>query len=115
MKSTIGLCFNLGSGTFSWCSKKQELVAQSIVKAKYVAATTDVNQALYFRKVLAYLHMEQKESTQVFVDNQTVISISNNPVFLGWTKRFKIKFYFFEGCAERRSTIASLQDKRSSF
>lgn len=40
------------------------------------------------------LHMEQKESTQIFVDNQAAISIANNPVFHGKTKHFKIKFYF---------------------
>ena len=43
---------------------------------------------------MADLHMEQKESTQVLVDNQAAISISKNPVFHGKTKHFKIKLYF---------------------
>ena len=38
--------------------------------------------------------MEQIGSTQVFVDNQATISIASNPIFLGRTKHFKIKFYF---------------------
>ena len=29
MRSTSGYCFTFGSGFFSWCSKKQEIVAQS--------------------------------------------------------------------------------------
>nr|XP_027064479.1 uncharacterized protein LOC113690684 [Coffea arabica] len=29
MKSTLGFCFSLGSGVFSWGSKKQQSVAQS--------------------------------------------------------------------------------------
>ena len=43
---------------------------------------------------MADLHMEQKESTQVLVDNQAAISISKNLVFHGKTKHFNIKLYF---------------------
>ena len=46
MRSTSGYCFSFGSAIFSWCSKKQEVIAQSTVEAKYVAATVAVNQAL---------------------------------------------------------------------
>ncbi|CAL5331407.1 unnamed protein product [Camellia sinensis] len=94
MRSTTGFCFSFGSGMFSWCSRKQEIIAQSTAEAEYVAATAAVNQALWFRKLLTDLHMEQEESTQIFVDNQAAISISNNPVFHGKTKHFKIKLYF---------------------
>lgn len=38
--------------------------------------------------------MEEKGSTKIFVDNQAAIAISNNPVFHGKTKHFKIKLYF---------------------
>jgi len=38
--------------------------------------------------------MEQKESTQILVDNQAIISIAKNPVFHGKTKYFKFKLYF---------------------
>ncbi|XP_014500724.1 uncharacterized protein LOC106761666 [Vigna radiata var. radiata] len=36
MKSTSGYCFSMGSGVFSWCSKKQEVVAQSIAEAEFI-------------------------------------------------------------------------------
>ncbi|XP_015165495.1 uncharacterized mitochondrial protein AtMg00810-like [Solanum tuberosum] len=39
MRSTSGHCFNLGSGIFSWSSKKQEIVAQSTAEAEFIAAT----------------------------------------------------------------------------
>ncbi|GMP62936.1 LOW QUALITY PROTEIN: hypothetical protein CsSME_00024846 [Camellia sinensis var. sinensis] len=93
MRSTTGFCFSFGSGMFSWCSRKQEIIAQSTAEAEYVAATAAVNQALWFRKLLTDLHMEQEESTQIFVDDPA-ISISNNSVFHGKTKHFKIKLYF---------------------
>lgn len=94
MKSTSGYCFSFGSGVFSWCSKKQDVIAQSTAEAEYVAATLAVNQALWIRKLLADLSMEEKRSTEVYVDNQAAISIANNPVFHGKTKHFKIKLYF---------------------
>ena len=94
MKSTTCYCFNFGSDMFSWSSKKQDIVAQSTTKAEYVAATTTVNQTIWLRRILADLHMEQKEPTKILVDNQTVISISNNPIFHGRTKHFKIKLFF---------------------
>nr|KYP44287.1 Copia protein [Cajanus cajan] len=69
-------------------------VAQSTTEAEYVAATTAVNQAIWLRRMLADLHMEQKEPTQILVDNQAAIFISNNLVFHGRTKHFKIKLSF---------------------
>ncbi|KAF2284801.1 hypothetical protein GH714_030639 [Hevea brasiliensis] len=38
MKSTSGYCFSLGSGIFSWCSKKQDIVTQSTAEAEFMAA-----------------------------------------------------------------------------
>ena len=94
MRSTSGYCFNFGFAIFSWCSKKQEVIAQSIAKAEYVVVVAAVNQYLWIRKLMANLFMEQKESTQILVDNQVAISIANNPVFHGKTKHFKLKLYF---------------------
>ena len=69
-------------------------MAQSTAEAEYIAAATTANQALWIRKLLTYLNMEQTRSTQVFVDSQVAISIASNPIFHGKTKHFKIKFYF---------------------
>ena len=92
MRSTSSYCFSFGFAIFSWCSKKQEVIAQSTAEAEYV--TVAVNQALWIRKLMVDLFMEQKESTQILVDNQVAISIANNPVFHGKTKHFKLKLYF---------------------
>jgi hypothetical protein len=52
MKSTSGYYFNLGSEVFSWCSEKQEIVAQSTTKAEFIVATTTtiINQVLWLKK-----------------------------------------------------------------
>jgi hypothetical protein len=105
LKSTSSYCFSLGSGVFSWNSKKQEIVAQSTVEAEFVAATAAVNQALWLRKILSDLNLEQKESTEILVDNQAAISISNNPVFQGKTKHFNIKLFFLREVQKDGSII----------
>jgi hypothetical protein len=94
MRSTLGYCFCFGSVIFSWSSKKQEVIAQSTAEAEYVVATAAVNQAIWIRKLMADLLMEQKESTQILVDNQAAIAIAKNPVFHGKMKHFKLKLYF---------------------
>ena len=94
MKSTSGYCFSFGFGIFSWCSRKQEIIAQSTINVEYVVAMLAANQALWLRKLMIDLQMEQKESTTFFVDNLAAISIANNLVFHHRTKHFKIKLYF---------------------
>ncbi|XP_015057565.1 uncharacterized protein LOC107003807 [Solanum pennellii] len=94
MKSISGYCFSLGSGIFSWCSMKQDIVAQSTSEAKFVAATTAVNQALLLRKIFGDLHINQTKGTEVIVDNQSAIAISHNPIFHGKIKHFSIKLFF---------------------
>lgn len=94
MKSTSEYCFSLGSDIFSWCSKKQEITAQSTAEAEFIAATAAVNQASWLRKLLCDLQFKQLNKTNVFVDNQTAIAISHNPVFHDKTKHFKIKLFF---------------------
>ncbi|XP_071916242.1 uncharacterized mitochondrial protein AtMg00810-like [Coffea arabica] len=60
MRSTSGYCFTFGSGIFSWCSKKQDVIAQSTAEAEYVAAAAAVNQSLWIRKLMTNLHMKQE-------------------------------------------------------
>ncbi|KAM3301669.1 hypothetical protein P3S67_016171 [Capsicum chacoense] len=94
MRSTSGYYFSFGSGIFSWCSKKQDIVAQSTAEAEYIAAALAVNQVLWIRRLLADLYIKQKKSTEILVDNEATISIANNPVSHRKTKHFKIKLYF---------------------
>ncbi|CAJ2667746.1 unnamed protein product [Trifolium pratense] len=94
MKSTSGYCFSLGSGVFSWCTKKQETVAQSTAEAEFIAATAAVNQVVWLKKILFDLHLQQNHKIEVFIDNQAAIAISKDPVCHGKTKHFNIKLYF---------------------
>jgi len=47
IKSISGYYFIFGVGCFSWCSKKQEIVAQSTAEAKFIAPITAISQASF--------------------------------------------------------------------
>ena len=103
MKSTSGYVFNLGSAIFSWCSKKQETVAQSSAEAEYIAAAAAVNQALWLKRLLLELKQwpsEQENTVKLMVDSLSAISIAKNPVCHSRTKHFKIKFHFIREMQE---------------
>ena len=46
-KSTSGYAFHLGTGVFSWSSKKQQVVALSTAEAEYIAVTNCATQAIW--------------------------------------------------------------------
>ncbi|KAG6489640.1 hypothetical protein ZIOFF_050916 [Zingiber officinale] len=83
-----------GSTCFSWCSKKQEIVAQSTTEAEFVAAKSVVNQAIWLRKLLNDMSYIMEKEIKVSVDNQAALAISKNPVFHGKTKHFNVKYYY---------------------
>jgi len=93
MKSTSGYAFTLGSGMFSWNSKKQEVVAQSSAEAEYIAAAGATNQALWLRKILRDLEQNDIEATVIKVDNKSAISMAKNPVQHGRSKHINVKFH----------------------
>ncbi|GKV37173.1 hypothetical protein SLEP1_g45232 [Rubroshorea leprosula] len=93
MISTTSYVFSFGSGSFSWNSKKQDIVAQSTAKAEYLAAGAAANHAIWLRMVLEKLGFDQIEPCVLKVDNMLAITIAQNPVQHGRTKHIKIKYH----------------------
>jgi hypothetical protein len=93
-RSTSGYCFSLGSGCFSWSSRKQDIVALSTAEAEFIAASETAKQAVWLRKLLQDVGEDQTKNTVIYVDNEAAISISHNPVFHRRTKHFRVKYYF---------------------
>ena len=85
-------------------------MAQSTAEAEFTATSTVVNQALWLRKVLVDLNMKQERCTELFVDNQAAISISNNPVFHGKIKHFNIKLFFIRE-VQKEGTVSLIYCK----
>ncbi|KAL0386084.1 UNVERIFIED_CONTAM: hypothetical protein Sradi_3002700 [Sesamum radiatum] len=76
MKSTSGYTFSLGSGIFSWASKKQATVAQFSAEAEYIAAAATSNQAIWLRRILEDMGEKQEEPTTIYCDNKSAIAIT---------------------------------------
>ncbi|KAL0300303.1 UNVERIFIED_CONTAM: Retrovirus-related Pol polyprotein from transposon RE2 [Sesamum angustifolium] len=93
MKSTSGYTFSLGSGIFSWASKKQATVAQSSAEAEYIAAAATSNQAIWLRRILEDIGEKQEEPTTIYCDNKSAIAITKNPVQHSRTKHIGIKYH----------------------
>ncbi|KAK4381284.1 Retrovirus-related Pol polyprotein from transposon RE1 [Sesamum angolense] len=93
MKSTSGYTFSLGSGIFSWASKKQATVAQSSAEAEYIAAAATSNQAIWLRRILEDMGEKQEEPTTIYCDNKSAIAITKNPVQHSRTKHIDIKYH----------------------
>ncbi|KAL0325747.1 UNVERIFIED_CONTAM: Retrovirus-related Pol polyprotein from transposon RE2 [Sesamum radiatum] len=93
MKSTSGYTFSLGSGIFSWASKKQATVAQSSTEAEYIAAAATSNQAIWLRRILEDIGEKQEEPTTIYCDNKSAIAITKNPVQHSRTKHIDIKYH----------------------
>jgi hypothetical protein len=102
-KSTTGWVLLLAGGAVAWKSKKQPVVAQSTAEAEYVAASDACMQIVWAREFLAEVGFEQKEPTVLFVDNQSTIELTKDPVFHDRTKHIKRRFHFIRQCVEERS------------
>ncbi|KAK2996036.1 hypothetical protein RJ640_002196 [Escallonia rubra] len=100
MKSTSGYCFTLGSGVFSWLSKKQQSVAQSSAEAEYVSAAIATSQAIWLRRIFHDFGQTQERKTELFCDNKSAIAMAKNPVFHSRTRHIALKYHFIREAIE---------------
>ena len=93
-KSVSGYCFSLGSGIFSWISKKQPTVALSSTEAEYKAACFASCEAVWLRRILWHLGVQEEHATVLRCDNQSCMAIAKNPVFHARTKHIEIQYHY---------------------
>ena len=74
-KSTLGCCFNVGSGIIFWFSRKHRSMALSSAEVEYMAASLAACEALWLRKLLLGLFGQGLEATMIHCDNQSGIRL----------------------------------------
>eukprot|EP00253_Pinus_taeda_P027594 PITA_27594 len=102
-KSTAGYVFSLGSGAITWTSNKQQAVALSSTEAEYRGAVKASCEAVWFRRMLADMHVSQVGPTPLFCDNQGVLKLARNPVFHERTKHVETHCHYIRQLVEDRS------------
>ena len=100
MKSTSGFAFSLGSGVFSWCSKKQQTVAQSSAEAEYVSASLATSHAIWLKRILEDMGEKQEQVTTLHCDNKSAIAMAKNPVHHSRSKHIALKHHFIREAIE---------------
>ena len=90
-KSTSGGCQFLGAKLVSWQCKKQTTISTSTAEAEYVDASSCYSQVLWIQnQMLDY--GTNFMNTPICIDDNSAISIVNNPVKHSKTKHIEIRF-----------------------
>ncbi|GKB53910.1 hypothetical protein Tco_0904663 [Tanacetum coccineum] len=92
-KSTSGAFQLLGGKLVCWSAKKQQSVAMSLAKAKYVATDGCCVNILWMKSQLTDYDIIY-EKVPIFCDNTSAIAISNNLVLHSRTKHIDIRYHF---------------------
>ncbi|KAJ9562394.1 hypothetical protein OSB04_007554 [Centaurea solstitialis] len=100
-KSTSGGCQFLGGRLVSWQCKKQTTVSQSTTEAEYIAASQCCSQVLWIQNQMQDYGLSFLQ-TPIYIDNNSAISIVNNPVKHSKTKHIEIKYHFIRDSNEKK-------------
>jgi hypothetical protein len=92
-KSTSRTCQFLGRSLVSWDSKKQNSVALSTAKAKYIAAGHCCAQLLWMRQTIRDYGYKLNK-VPLLCDNESVIRMADNLVEHSRTKHIDIRYDF---------------------
>src|SRR5690349_6051738 len=92
-KSTSGTSQFLGRFLVSWASKKQNSVVLSTAEAEYIAAGHCCAQLLWMRQTLRDYGYKLTK-VPLLCDNESAISMADNPVEHSRTKHIAIRYHF---------------------
>lgn len=115
-KSTTGYLFLVANGAVSWQARKQSIVALSTTEAEYVACSEGCREAVALRRIYEDLKNIQvgtgkanypsplvMPATMILVDNQSAISLVQNPRFHRRTKHIELKYHYVREIYQSRS------------
>ena len=71
---------------------KQKTVALSSCKAEYIAATSATCQGVWLNRLISELKGVEERPMKLLVDNQSVITLSKNPIHHNRTKHINTSF-----------------------
>ncbi len=99
-RSISGYCFTLGSGTISWMSKKQRVVANSFCYAEYIALHDSSHELVFLRQLLTGLGFGPTSPTPILCDNNTTRRLAEDHVGHPNVKHIRVKFHYIHDLVE---------------
>lgn len=94
-KSTTGHVFKVFDNcAISWNTRKQNTVAASSTEAEYMALFEAVREAIWLKSLLHSISIPIKHPIIIYEDNNSCISIANNPTNHKRSKHIDIKYHF---------------------
>jgi hypothetical protein len=93
-RSTGGYLLKIGTGAVSWSSRLQSLVALSTTEAEYIAAVDAGKEVVWMRQFLTELGYSFDSPSVLHLDNQSAISVTQNPEHHGRMKHLDLRWYW---------------------
>lgn len=93
-KSISGFVVLLAGGPVAWSAKKQSTTALSTAESEYAAITHAARTAIWYTYLFNELGIPLKGLTQLYSDNQSAITLTEDPQFHARSKHFDIHNHF---------------------
>lgn len=92
-RSTTGYVILFGNGPVAWCSRRQPIVALSSTEAEYIAAAECCKEVLYLKSLIEEL-TGCVLKTNLYIDNQSAISLAKTGVLNKRSKHIDVRYKF---------------------
>ena len=109
-RSTTGYCIFLSYYLISCKRKKQHTVSQSSSEAEYRALTTIACELQWINYILRDLHVQTRDPTTLYCDNQSACHIAYNPSFHERTQHIDINYHvIYEKIQDKHLRLLPIQ------
>jgi len=89
-----GYAFILCGAMIAWSAKKQQTIALSSTKAEYMAMTHSGNEVVFLNHLFGDLAIPISNLIPLLVDNQSVITLMENPIFHMHSKHIEVHHHW---------------------
>lgn len=89
---------------FTWQTQKQDTISQSKAEAEYMALSSATNHAVWLKRLLGELKVDNAKGVPIYCDNTSAIAIGRNIVQHRRTKHIQIRYHIVRE-AEREGVI----------
>jgi hypothetical protein len=93
-RSTSAYIVKMGTGTVSWMSRLQSIVALSTTEAEFISAVSAGQEIVWMRSFLGKLGYSFDAPLLLLVDNLSAIQVARNPEHHGRMKHLDLRFFW---------------------